>query len=223
MPLYEATILSSKGIRMSSVYYHLAPRRATSLHVGATFNAFEKYNWHYENMQKRMFGVRSTGGRYYSMLDVAEQLIAKREKLRTVIQSDLDYHNDPWNCLKDLHIVLEHSVKCLREEVFESVRKDSFKHCPSRQSAIWLIPDDRMALEHWKTLYAKIEQDFRVLRVRAIGKAHLGDNTFLIPRTLSVVQWKQEAKRYWQGEILNPLQREIIFTGEVTIIEEITQ
>ena len=207
---------------MLESYYHLAPSRATELRPGATVHFGRIQNWHYQEMGKRGFGVRSADGqKYYSMLDVAQDLLAVRFGRARAIGQPLNYHYDAMRCLREVSVAFEHTIKCLREEIFEATRLEQFPDLPSRRNCIWLIPDDAAILAYWKATYVRKENSFRVLRVRAKGRAHLADNSLLVPQTSSISQLKQAAERYWRGELVDPLHQEIVFAGEVTVVNEI--
>ena len=131
------------------------------------------------------------------------------------------YHFNLLNSLKESIDSLGNSIKLNRELIFESIRKEFYPESPSREKCIWLIPDNNDSLLFWnKILNSKIQS--KIFKVHVDGKIHRAPQKWLIGGTISVNEWRDLAHNYWKGTNSGNIQDEILFTGTMKIIEEVT-
>lgn len=130
------------------------------------------------------------------------------------------YRFNPVFTLKEATDCLGRSMTIIRELTFESTRKEFYPHLPSRHNCIWLTLDDKQSLKFWKSLvHGSIK---RIFRVETDGKIHRAANKWLIAGTIPLNEINLMAHNYWKGSDAGGLEDEILFTGKLKIIEELT-
>ena len=130
------------------------------------------------------------------------------------------YRFNPVFTLKEATDCLGESMRIIRELIFESIRKEFYPQLPSRHNCIWLIPDDKRSLQFWKNLVHGSNK--RIFRVETEGIIHRAANKWLITGTIPLNEINSLAHNYWKGNDAGGLEDEILFTGKVKIIEELT-
>lgn len=130
-----------------------------------------------------------------------------------------DYHFKPIYTLKEALDSLGNSVKIIREQAFESIRKEFYSELPSRNKCIWLIPNDALSFSFWKNTLYSINQ--RIFKLAVDGKIHRAAQKWLVGGTYPLSEINSMAHRYWKGEDSGGIEDEVLFTGKIKILEEI--
>lgn len=130
------------------------------------------------------------------------------------------YHFHPVGTLKEATDCLGESMRIIRELIFESVRTANYPGLPSRHTCIWLVPDDKQSLQFWKSLVHGHHK--RIFRVEAEGIVHRAANKWLITGTIPLQDIHSLAHHYWQGKDTGGVEDEMLFTGKLKILEELT-
>lgn len=130
------------------------------------------------------------------------------------------YRFNPVFTLKEATDCLGESMRIIRELIFESIRKECYPGLPSRHNCIWLSPDDKRALQFWKNLVHGNNR--RIFRVETEGIVHRAANKWLISGTIPLNEINSLAHNYWKGIDAGSFEDEILFTGKLKIIEEIS-
>ena len=130
------------------------------------------------------------------------------------------YHFNPVFTLKEATDCLGQSIRIIRELTFEAIRKEFYPELPSRHNCIWLMPDDKLSLEFWKKLVHGSSK--RIFRVQTEGIIHRAANKWLVTGTIPLNEINAVAHNYWKGNDAGGFEDEILFTGKLKIIEELT-
>ncbi len=131
------------------------------------------------------------------------------------------YHYDLSRTLEEASDVLLHTLISVRELVFENVRRDHFRQSPSRVHCIWLIPNMQGCLRAWAKAHSG--RDFDVLRVRIRGRIQYANARYTEGGTISLKSWEILAQRYWSGERVGEPSTEMLFEGELEVLETMSQ
>lgn len=102
----------------------------------------------------------------------------------------------------------------ISELIFEDVRKTSYSSLPSRFNCIWLCDEDQ--INYWLSVF---NQPCIVFKVSVTGEAHIADGSLLLADFLKVSTITELAHRYWGGEIILSKSKEILFVGDLKILE----
>jgi hypothetical protein len=108
-------------------------------------------------------------------------------------------------------------LKWINEEILENIRVNEFPHLPSRKRCLWL--SDYNSLSVWKDMLAK-SQRIKILKVEATGKFHPADGGWISAGAYSIVEFQNNARNYWSGELCESPEPEFLFEGEVTVLSE---
>jgi hypothetical protein len=130
------------------------------------------------------------------------------------------YHFNPVFTLKEATDCLGESLRIIRELTFETIRKEFYLELPSRHNCIWLTPDNKQSLQFWKDLVHGSNK--RIFRVETEGIVHRAANKWLITGTIPLNEINSLAHNYWKGIDAGGFEDEILFTGKLKIIEEVT-
>ena len=130
------------------------------------------------------------------------------------------YRFNPVFTLKEATDCLGQSMRIIQELIFESIRKEFYPQLPSRHNCIWLTPDDKRSLQFWKNLVHGSNK--RIFRVETEGIIHRAANKWLITGTIPLNEINSLAHNYWKGNDAGGLEDEILFTGKLKIIDELT-
>lgn len=115
---------------------------------------------------------------------------------------------------------LTHYLKFTREIVFEEVRKEFFFTLPSRQRCIWVIPEDKNAVQYWWKL---LGESGKIYKVELTGKIHFTNQEYLGLNTSSLDYIRQQAFKYWAGvKGKNTYESECLFEGFVKVIDDVS-
>lgn len=130
------------------------------------------------------------------------------------------YRFNPVYTLKEATDCLRQSMTITRELIFESIRKECYPGLPSRHNCIWLAPDNNQSLQFWtKIVYGNTK---RVFKVETEGVIHRAANKWLVVGTIPLNEINSLAHDYWKGNDAGGFDDEILFTGKLRIIEELT-
>ena len=130
------------------------------------------------------------------------------------------YHFNHVGTLKEATDCLGESIRIIRELIFESIRTEFYPELPSRHNCIWLCPDDKQSLQFWKDLVHGNNK--RIFRVETKGIVHRAANKWLITGTIPLNEINSLAHNYWKGKDAGSFEDEILFTGKMKIIKELT-
>ncbi len=111
-----------------------------------------------------------------------------------------------------------------REIILEEVRELLFPEKPSRTNAIWLT--DSFYKDRWIEIFSNFNLPFKIFLVKFSGNIHKADARWLTINETphSFKSYYQNAKGYWNGEILSQNgmpDEEYIGNGFIEIIQEI--
>ena len=132
-----------------------------------------------------------------------------------------DYHFNILNTLKEATESLGNTIKLNRELAFESIRNEFYPELPSRKNCIWLIPNHQDSLQFWNNIL-NIGQQIKIFKVEIDGNIHRASQEWLVGGTLSINEWNKLAHNYWKGTNSGNIEDEVLFTGRLKILEEIT-
>src|SRR5258705_5230169 len=111
-----------------------------------------------------------------------------------------------------------HFLMLARELLWENVRLAEFQDVPSRQRCIWLVE----ALEDVKRWIAQLRFKpdlYRVVRVRAHGRALRVDGNNLAGDSEPLPIWFEKARAYWSGRDSPHPIPEVLFEGRIEVDE----
>lgn len=129
------------------------------------------------------------------------------------------YHHDPVMTLAETLDSLFLATRIVRELIFEDVRRQLYVTLPSRTSCIWLIPEDPRAVRFWLD---NVRGDFKkVYRVNATGELHRAQQQIVMGDTISMSEWRKRAIEYWNGAASESHDDELIFAGNIEVLEEV--
>jgi len=115
------------------------------------------------------------------------------------------------------HEIADHFLLLARESIWETVRIKEFHNFPSRQRCIWLLKDESEVEYWWKRL--KCQNESQIVKLSAIGKALCADARFLLCDSEPISQTIAKARKYWRGVVSDISEMEIIFEGELKVLE----
>jgi len=112
---------------------------------------------------------------------------------------------------------LSQYLKWINEEIFENVRSKEFPHLPSRKSCLWLCDFD--SLHKWLEIISE-RSLIKILKVKAFGKFHNADGGWISADTHSIDEFHNRARNYWSGKTCVSPEPEMLFEGEITVLNE---
>ncbi|TXJ28090.1 MAG: DUF2441 domain-containing protein [Chitinophagaceae bacterium] len=130
------------------------------------------------------------------------------------------YHFNPVGTLKEVTDCLGQTMRIIRELTFEAIRKEFYPELPSRHNCVWLVPDDKQSLEFWK--HGVYGSHKRLFKVEAEGITHRAAQKWLTTGMMPLNEINSLAHNYWKGNDAGGIEDEILFTGKLKIIEELT-
>ncbi|KKL10712.1 hypothetical protein LCGC14_2553090 [marine sediment metagenome] len=191
------------------VYYHCQRNNSTEKwKIGEKISFGSEYNLFFNNyrIDNRSFYCLFNGKEYHYidyLYNIASKLPETDENIR--------------NRGKIIELGLQRSTIILREYLFENIRKINFPDYPSRQKGLWLI-ESIDSLKYWKDTIFNKKGDI-VLKLKVNGKAHKSYAEFIQADVFSLDLWEEMAFNYWKGTKGEELKSEIIFEGDVEVIE----
>ncbi|WP_164670225.1 DUF2441 domain-containing protein [Virgibacillus doumboii] len=102
-----------------------------------------------------------------------------------------------------------------RETAFEDVRKQDYSEYPSRQRCLWLSGNSN--IDNWILEMGFNPSTHQILELNLEGNLFKCDSTFVNgkPRSLNTV--RENARRYWNQEIVDENKIEYLFEGKATV------
>lgn len=105
---------------------------------------------------------------------------------------------------------------CIREIVFEQVRKEQFPFLPSRHYCVWVCRKEFVS--YW---WQQLKGNKKIFKLKLTGTIHIADDKYLENDTFSLNEFKINALRYWQGIDKSEFEaEEILFKGMIEILDE---
>lgn len=101
----------------------------------------------------------------------------------------------------------------VREQVFETVRKECFPLLPSRKKCLWLT--DKENLGFWATIDDNTQRS--LLELEVYGEVFCADEHWLAANTFSSHEYEDRAKHYWKGEMSEKPRLEYLLYGQAKI------
>lgn len=203
-----------------NTYYHINNNPDCSWKNGDEFYFGQEENKFWRSFLEKGASIKLDGNNRRpadQVIKFALNAYAYNEPVPPQMQA---YHFKPVHTLKEASDCLRQSISAVRELIFESIRKEFYPDLPSRHNCIWLVPDDPQSLTFWKELvYGKTK---RIFKVEAEGTIHRAANKWLITGTIPLNEINSLAHNYWKGTDAGGLEDEILFTGKLKIIEELT-
>jgi len=139
-----------------------------------------------------------------------------------ILTNDFIYFSHLFKRLRTHQIM--HDFKCkeyiekefgqlIRELCLEDIRSRDFNHYPSRQKALFCIPNDE-GIEYWHKKLINGKKDFQLVQLSLDGKVFIGDNRFLQSYKNDIDNYYRYVAQYWQFP-LNEISigSEIVFEG----------
>ncbi|PGM98060.1 hypothetical protein CN959_23045 [Bacillus cereus] len=117
---------------------------------------------------------------------------------------------DP-NCLLGLTTYYWHFA---RESTLEEVRREHFPSLPSRQKCLYVTSPEN--LNYWLETFKHTE--CQVVEVQIIDKLFKCDASLIEGNPKALSRVRNNAMRYWKGEITNKEKVEYLVEGEVKVV-----
>ena len=113
-------------------------------------------------------------------------------------------------------------LKWIREEIFESTRKELNPELPSRKKCLWLCNEDN--LEFWWSSISDLQKRKIIeLELNDYGKLHISDEEFLDLDTYSIQEFSESSVKYWEGQVNSDSKLEILYEGKFKVISEFNE
>lgn len=112
-----------------------------------------------------------------------------------------------------------HFCKYTRELIWEAVRVEYYPKKPSRQKCLWVSQGEE-SLHYWISQLGLWDNQ-TVFRVELDGVIHEASDEHLMNDDIPYDIALEKAHKYWSGEIVDPLKKEILFEGNMRILEHI--
>ncbi|TDQ33389.1 DUF2441 domain-containing protein [Zeaxanthinibacter enoshimensis] len=107
-------------------------------------------------------------------------------------------------------------LKWIREEIFEKTRVEFDPNLPSRKKGIWLTNKNNLK-KWWDILNS---DQCRIYKVQIEkGKIFTTDEHYCELQNFSIEEFKNNAKKYWKGDLTNEPIVEILFEGEFKVLK----
>lgn len=206
-----------KGAVINKLFLHLVVGDDTRWYAGAMIKTTEKLNRLWTNYQHENSVYRHQSLRRPITRDVVLRQALNVYEGRSH-ERIATYHYDIEQSYKEAVDCIFFNMRLVRELVFEEVRTREYPHCPSRRTCIWLMPDDLSAVKAWRSSLP--EGQHRLFRVLAKGKIHCANPKYLEGGSLGISFWRELAVNYWSGKDIHEKRKEILFEGELKVVEQ---
>lgn len=176
--------------------YHIS--RANTWQIGDTITAGQQYNPFWKNCIDFSPYVSVNGHKMpiFEMFDSVSTF--------DVTQQNIDF------LYQNLKTVSKETSFYIREQVFETVRINSFPNLPSRQKCLWVTDYDQIS--YWKTMSQNMQR--YLLTLELDGELFCGDDRWLTADTFSSVEYADRAMHYWSGDMSLSPRKEYLFYGQ---------
>lgn len=204
-------------------FYHIHKHNSPKWVEGASFSFGGEPNnaWRAFEMARRGITNPETG-EVHTVDMVAFRALAEYRKGGKKTDRDPRfgfYHFDPVMTLAETLDSLFLSTRMVRELVLEDVRRQLFSDLPSRINCIWLIPQEPRAVRFW--LDSMRGDHKKIYRVNASGELHRSAQQPVLGDTISLSEWRKRAMDYWSGAQTEAHDDELIFKGDIEVLEEV--
>ncbi|MBP3836570.1 MAG: DUF2441 domain-containing protein [Pyramidobacter sp.] len=109
---------------------------------------------------------------------------------------------------------------CLREEIFEDVRKSQFPDRPSRKTCLYVC--DESKVNYWKEQLSAPGVSLTTFRLSLTGTIFRADERYVHLDEYGTEFFRKNAEKYWQGVQGNDnADEEILFWGKAKIIDAV--
>lgn len=111
-----------------------------------------------------------------------------------------------------------------RERIFEDIRAEFFPSLPSRKKCLWLLPTTNLLprIKFWLPHLSSQSNKKFICKLRCSGSIHIGDESFLFSRFGHLKSYRDDAKKYWNGDFKPTssfIHEEVIFVGRIYVEE----
>jgi hypothetical protein len=176
---------------------HAAMAVGQVIAVGGSFNPFFGY---YD--EHRTLAVNTpTGIEHVSMVNW----------MKRVREGSITPNNLPITACE----IVEHHAMLVRELLLEEIRLVEVPEAPSRQRCMWLLESWEDA-EYWR---GRLPSTDPIVRVSATGTAHVVDARLMPYDSVSLSEMRRLGRAYWRGEMSDQPEREVLFVGNIEVIE----
>lgn len=142
-----------------------------------------------------------------------------------IIDTSLQMHNPFFDVYNTNDITLRKDAAFLervvtyywhfaRETAIEEVRIKNFPNHPSRTRCVWICREDE--LSYWLTQFRG--NGMQIVELEVDGKIHECDATLIEGTTISLNKVREKALKYWDGDIIDPNKKEILFEGKAKVV-----
>lgn len=126
------------------------------------------------------------------------------------------------NEMLPLAIRLDYHNRYMKEWVFEKIRKQHYKHMPSRWSSIFLFSTLDAAYRFQQNHNNIKERKIYKIQLLGRGKFNYVDMTYLDCDMLTYEEIEHNAHDYWSQSISDERRIEYLYEGQGEIIKEMT-
>lgn len=202
------------------IYYHINNSPNCDWKIGDVIQFGLEDNHMWKSFTEQGDYIHLNGQKYSSDVVVRHALDAYIKNEPAPVQMN-NYHFNPIMTLKESTDSLGNSLRVIRELTFEAIRKEFYPEVPSRHKCIWLIPDDKQSFDFWKNILSNENQ--RMFKVAVDSKIHRAAQKWLVGGTIPLSEIYTKAHKYWLGEDSGSFKDEVLFIGNVTILEELSK
>jgi hypothetical protein len=200
-------------------YYHI--HRSNLLEIDKTvfigkeknnFNGyFDKFGHDYKS------AITGENINSYILADKMAEFTTSKIK-NPYLEKHFSYDKD--ETIRHLADTLSHYLKFSREQLFEEVRLEFFSNYPSRNKCLWIIPNDKNAVNYW---WNTLGQKGKIFEINVSGKVHQASQQYLDLSTNSFDFIREQAFKYWTATTgMNKIEDECLFEGFVNVVAEKT-
>lgn len=161
--------------------------------------------FHYNSLEKNRNQTMLEVGQTIETGSELNPFMSDYEKMNVPITSDLN------NLLQVITFYWHYT----RERVLEDVRVELYPELPSRMRSLWLC--DKENLDYWYNHFSN--REYRVLKMVLEGNLSKHDATHIEGNPRSLIKLREDAKRYWSGEIIDSNKTEYLFEGKAKVVE----
>lgn len=117
-------------------------------------------------------------------------------------------------------------LKWIQEDIFERIRNDNYPSLPSRRHCLWVCNYEQLI--NWWTILCEGDDRFRsnpkkILKLELNGIFHQADGTLIKADTYNIEEIEERARLYWEGKIESDKEIEMLFLGQVKVLNEYTK
>lgn len=174
------------------------------LEVGDIINTKNRYNKFYDEIYDSEYLLDG--------IDVNMLLINKRR--------NKEYGNFTMDEFKLIYETVNNSAMVTRELVFEEVRKEINSDFHSRLRCLYVC-ENMKEINKWLEIFKrtnKSDKDYQIVKLELTGKCITCDASYILRQKVSLNKKREQAKKYWNGEIKDK-EMETLFEGTAVVKE----